>query len=129
MAKFKRAVEISGAETMEAGGTRITRFYLTVKNWSQFSDVFFAPMPELPPCSFNATPTRIQVIIWSEDARPLTTYCNVPDASLLRRLQVMVRSEDATPSTRVYITIEDRRDRRTLKSNLVPLVLLSSKAF
>ena len=122
-------VEVTGAETMEAGGTKITRFYLTVKNWSQFSDGFFAAMPELPPCSFNTTPTRIQVIVWSEDARPLTTYCNVPDASLLRRLQVMIRSEDATPSTRVYVTIEDRRDRRTLKSNLVPLVVLVSQAF
>ena len=115
-------LEVTGAETMDAGGMKITRFYLSLKNWADYPDVLFAPMPELLPCSFNTTPTRIQVIVWSEDQRPLTTYCNVPDRSLLRRLQVMARTQGESSPTRVYVTVEDRRAQRTLRSEVVPLV-------
>ncbi len=114
-------LEITGAETMDAGGMKIMRFYLSLKNWADYPDVLFAPMPDLPPCSFNTTPTRIQVIVWSEDQRPLTTYCNVPDRNLLRRLQVMTRAQSESSPMRVYVTIEDRRAQRTVKSAPVPL--------
>jgi thiol-disulfide isomerase/thioredoxin len=121
-------LEVTGAETMDAGGMKITRFYLSLKNWVDYPDVLFASMPELLPCSFNTTPTRIQVIVWSEDQRPLTTYCNVPDRSLLRRLQVMVRMHGESSPTRVYVTVEDRRAQRTLRSDVVPLVPPAPKA-
>jgi thiol-disulfide isomerase/thioredoxin len=121
-------LEVTGAETMDAGGMKITRFYLSLKNWADYPDVLFAPMPDLPPCSFNTTPTRIQVIVWSEDQRPLTTYCNVPDRGLLRRLQVMARTQGESSPTRVYVTVEDRRAQRTLRSEVVPLVPPAPKA-
>jgi thiol-disulfide isomerase/thioredoxin len=115
-------LEVTGAETMDAGGMKITRFYLSLKNWADYPEVLFAPMPDLPPCSFNTTPTRIQVIVWSEDQRPLTTYCNVPDRSLLQRLQVMSRMQGESTPARVYVTLEDRRAQRILRSKPVPLV-------
>lgn len=121
-------LEVTGAETMDAGGTKITRFYLSLKNWADFSEVLFEPMPDSPPCSFNTTPTRIQIIVWSEDQRPLTTYCNVPDSGLLRRLQVMARTQGESSPTRVYVTVEDRRAQRTVRSDVVPLVPPTPKA-
>ncbi|MBI1737730.1 MAG: redoxin domain-containing protein [Acidobacteria bacterium] len=120
-------LEVTGAETMDAGGMKITRFYLSLKNWADYPDVLFAPMPDLPPCSFNTTPTRIQVIVWSEDQRPLTTYCNVPDRSLLQRLQVMSRMQGESTPGRVYVTLEDRRAQRIVRSTPVPLVAPAPK--
>jgi hypothetical protein len=121
-------LEVTGAETMDAGNMKITRFYLSLKNWADYSEELFAPMPDSPRCSFNTTPTRMQVIVWSEDQRPLTTYCNVPDRGLLRRLQVMARTQGESSPTRVYVTVEDRRAQRTLRSDVVPLVPPAPKA-
>jgi thiol-disulfide isomerase/thioredoxin len=115
-------LEVTGAETMDSGSMKITRFYLSLKNWADYAEELFAPMPDSPPCSFDTTPTRIQVIVWSEDQRPLTTYCNVPDRSLLRRLQVMARTQGESSPRRVYVTVEDRRVQRTVRSEVVPLV-------
>jgi len=121
-------LEVTGAETMDSGSMKITRFYLSLKNWADYPDELFAPMPDSPPCSFDTTPTRIQVIVWSEDQRPLTTYCNVPDRGLLRRLQVMARTQGESSPKRVYVTVEDRRALRTMRSEVVALVPPAPKA-
>jgi len=121
-------LEVSGAETMDSGGTKITRYYLSLKNWADYPDELFALMPDWPPCSFDTTPTRIQVIVWSEDQRPLTTYCSVPDRGLLRRLQVMTRTQGESSPKRVYVTVEDRGALRTVRSDVVPLVAPAAKA-
>jgi thiol-disulfide isomerase/thioredoxin len=121
-------LEVTGAETMDAGNMKITRFYLSLKNWADYPEVLFEPLPDSPPCSFNTTPTRIQIIVWSEDQRPLTTYCNVPDSGLLRRLQVMAKAQGESSPTRVYVTVEDRRAQRTVRSDVVALVPPAPKA-
>jgi hypothetical protein len=120
-------LEVTGAETMDAGGMKIVRYYLALKNWTDYPAMLFTSLPDLPPCSFNAAPTRIQVTVWSDDARPLTTYCNVPDRNLLRRLQVMSQARGESPPMNVYVTVEDRRSQRIMKSNPVPLVAPASK--
>ena len=98
------------------------RFEIAVKNWADYPDVLFTPMPDLPPCGFNAAPTRMQVIVWSDDGRQLFTYCSVPHRRILQRLRVMLRARGRATRQRVYVTIEDRFTQLTWKSNVVPLV-------
>jgi thiol-disulfide isomerase/thioredoxin len=120
-------IEVSSTEPMEAGGIKFTRYVLTVKNWPDFPEELYAPVLELPPCGMNSPSTRLEVKVWSEAGWPLATYCNVGDASFLRRLWVMWREGDPSPA-RVYITLEDRRSQRLVKSNVVALASPSSKS-
>ena len=103
--------------TSEANGT--TRCTLSVTNWKEFSDDFFAPSSDLPPCGLNKSSSRTWVdIVDADTSKRLYGYCALGSAKELNELSFAV-AKDATVPARVSITLSDRRTKVARTSNVV----------
>lgn len=102
---------------VEAG---FTRFSLQVDNWTAFSDDFFAPSPDLPPCGLNTSSSRTWVdIVDAQTGGRIYGFCALGASSNLTQLWFAVTAGAAPPAA-VQVQLTDRRTGVVQRSNPVP---------
>jgi hypothetical protein len=96
-----------------------TQVNLSVTNFDEFPDDYFAAAPHLPPCGLNANSSRTWVDIYdaSTDLR-LYGFCALGSSVNLQKLWFAVPSAKPVPA-HVYVTLEDRQTQATMRSNTV----------
>jgi hypothetical protein len=97
----------------------MTRYLMSVVNWSAFPDALFAPSPDLPPCGLNPDAPRTWVNVYSWDGTYIYRFCGLPSAESLNSIWFAVPKGEPPPEC-VYITLEDRRCERIYTSNCAP---------
>ena len=110
---------VTGAEEDE----QVTRYNLTVTNWSDFPDELFEAAPDLPPCGGNENASRTWVDIFAGDGTYLYGFCAFSSSEdLLDKLWFAVPKGESPPDF-VYITLEDRGCDIEYTSNLASTAL------
>jgi len=104
---------VTGVEEEET----LTRYNLSVTNWSVFPDKLFEAAPDLPPCGLNENASRTRVDIFANDDTYLYGFCAFSSSENLLDLWFTVPIGESPPDS-VYITLEDRGCDITYTSNL-----------
>jgi hypothetical protein len=107
-----------GKEDYSVGGDGFTRYQLTVTNRDAYSEEWFKPSPELPPIGLNKQASRTLVEIFNENNVRLYGFAALRCGEHLDRLWFAVRQGAQAPRE-VFIVINDRKLRRSYKSNRV----------
>ena len=111
------APQLAFTGRVEADG--FTRCTLSVANWSDYSDDFFTPSPDLPPCGLNKSASRTWIDIIDADTNArLYGFCAIGAASQLNELWFAVPSGKPMPA-HVAVTLTDRRAKVQRRSNAV----------
>jgi hypothetical protein len=96
-----------------------TRCRLSVANWADFSNDFFAASSDLPPCGLNKAASRTWVDIYDADSGArLYGFCALSDARQLQDLWFAVSAGNPVPA-RVGVRLTDRRANVVRNSNAV----------
>lgn len=101
-------------------GAEFTRYYLTVRNRSDFPDELFVPAPELPPCGANRRSSRTWVSIYDQNERYVYGFCALSSAEDLDGIWFAVPTGRQPPEA-VYVTLSDRATGAIYRSNSVRL--------
>jgi ribosomal protein L7/L12 len=117
---IKPILEFVGFEDVNIRGTLFTRYYVSVKNTRDIPDDLFLASPDLPPCGQNTNSSRTWIDISDQDGKRLYGYCAITKSTSLGKLSFSLKKGSVTPKS-VQIVLNDRRKRKTYKSNLVPL--------
>jgi hypothetical protein len=97
----------------------MTRCTLSVTNWADFSDDYFTPSTDLPPCGLNRSSSRTWVDIIDADTNTrLYGFCALGGARQLNELWFAVGAGTPVPA-RVSVTLTDRRAKVERRSNAV----------
>ena len=110
----------TGKEDYTVSGTTYTRYKLAVSNRDDYPASLFKPAPDLPPCGLNANSARTWVNIYDSNGGYIYGFCALSSPSDLSGLWFAVPKGEAPPKS-VYITLNDRRCKVVLKSNLVTI--------
>lgn len=101
----------------DAGDWR--RCKLSIVNWAEFSDEFFAPSDDLPPCGLNKAASRTWVDIHdAASGKRLYGFCALGSGRQLAELWVALPA-DASTVTSLQVTLTDRRTGVARTSNAV----------
>jgi hypothetical protein len=110
----------TGKEDYTVSGTAYTRYKLAVANRDDYPASLFKPAPDLPPCGLNTNSARTWVNIYDSSGGYIYGFCALSSPSDLSGLWFAVPKGKAPPKS-VYITLNDRRCKVVLKSNLVTI--------
>lgn len=110
----------TGKEDYTVSGTTYTRYKLAVSNRDDYPASLFKPAPDLPPCGLNTNSARTWVNIYDSNGGYIYGFCALSNPSDLSGLWFAVPKGKAPPKS-VYITLNDRRCKVVLKSNLVAI--------
>ena len=114
-------VVAGGTESYDTAAGRFVRYRLPVVNWASYPAELFAAAPDLPPCGSNARSARTWVNIYeSTTNRRIYGFCAFTVPQDLVSVWFAER-EGTPPPSEVYVTLEDRREQRTYRSNVVRL--------
>ena len=102
------------------GGVAYTQYNLTVANRDDYPASLFKPAPDLPPCGLNKNSARTWVDIYNLEGSLLNSFCDLSSPSNLNGIWFAI-PKGKTPPKSVYITLNDRRCKIILKSNLVTI--------
>ncbi|HEY2961599.1 MAG TPA: hypothetical protein VGJ37_04250 [Pyrinomonadaceae bacterium] len=111
-----------GAEYIEAGGKRMTRYYYDVANKESYPADMFAAAPTLPPCGQNNNASRTWIDIYDLTGHRLNGFCALGKPSDLTSIWFALPEEEVPPSW-VYIEFTDRKTNTKYKSNLAETTL------
>ena len=93
------------------------RYWFQVTNRAVFSNAFFAPSPNLPPCGLNNHSARTWLRIYNANGGAyIYGYCAVSNNAAMAKLGFAVPAASPQPKA-FYITLEDRLCHVTKKSN------------
>ena len=109
-----------GKEDYIVRGTAYTRYKLAVANRDDYPANLFKPAPDLPPCGLNNNSSRTWVSIYSLDGSYIYGFCALSSPSGMDGLWFAIL-KGKTPPKSVYLTLNDRRCKIVLKSNLVKI--------
>ncbi len=109
-----------GKEDYIVRGTAYTRYKLAVANRDDYPASLFKPAPDLPPCGLNNNSARTWVSIYSLDGSYIYGFCALSSPSDMDGLWFAIL-KGKTPPKSVYLTLNDRRCKIVLKSNLVKI--------
>ena len=102
------------AKAVEPGFIRYT---FSVTNHSMFSNVFFTPSPNLPPCGLNVNSSRTWLDIFNGNGGAyIYGYCALTSSAEMTKLTFAVPKASPQPKS-FFITLEDRLCHVTKKSN------------
>ena len=93
-------------------------YWFTVSNRDLYDDALFVKSPQLPPCGANLAASRTWVLIFKNNAVPVSGYCAISSHTQLARLSFAVKATDPQPHS-FFIRMRDRRCNRTVQSNMV----------
>ncbi len=110
----------TGKEDYTVSGTTYTRYKLAVANRDDYPASLFKPAPDLPPCGLNTNSARTWANIYDSSGTYIYGFCALSSPSDLAGLWFAV-PKGRTPPRSVYLTLNDRRCRIILKSNLVTI--------
>jgi hypothetical protein len=100
----------------------LIRYGLSVANWAEFSDEFFAASPDLPPCGLSKSASRTWIDVEDADTgRRLYGFCALASAKQLAELWFAVPGGEVMP-TNVHVRLTDRRTKLGRTSNAVATV-------
>jgi hypothetical protein len=102
----------------KANEPTVIRYTFTVTNRSLFSNVFFTPSPNLPPCGLNNNSARTWLDIFNSNGATLYGYCALKTNADMAKLSFAVLKASPQPKA-FYITMTDRLCKVTKKSNVV----------
>ena len=109
--------QLSFTGTEEENG--LTRCKLSIVNWAEFSDEFFAASPDLPPCGLNKSASRTWVDIQDADTGTrLYGFGALGSTKQLTELWFAVPAGGTVPAN-VRVTLTDRRAKIERASNAV----------
>jgi hypothetical protein len=109
-----------GKEDYTVSGVAYTRYNLEVANRDDYPASLFKPAPDLPPCGLNTNSARTWVSINNSNGNYIYGFCALSSPSDLNGLWFAI-PKGKTPPKSVYITLNDRRCKIVLKSNLVTI--------
>ena len=101
-------------------GVAYTRYNLAVANRDDYPASLFKPAPDLPPCGLNNNSARTWVNIYNLEGGYIYGFCALSSPADLDGLWFAI-AKGKTPPKSVYITLNDRRCKIVLKSNLVTI--------
>lgn len=108
-----------GKGTRNVGGKEFTYVDLSVTNWQDYSDDYFQPAPDLPPCGRNTNASRTWVHIYDAATnRRIYGFCAISSRKKLTQLWYSVPAANKLPK-QIYVQLEDRRNKVVRKSNFV----------
>jgi hypothetical protein len=97
------------------------RYTFTVTNRAMFSNVFFTPSPNLPPCGLNVNSSRTWLAIFNANGGAyIYGYCALTASSEMAKLTFAVPKASPQPKA-FYITLDDRLCHQTKKSNVAAI--------
>ena len=97
------------------------RYTFTVTNRAMFSNVFFTPSPNLPPCGLNVNSSRTWLAIFNANGGAyIYGYCALTASSEMAKLTFAVPKASPQPKA-FYITLDDRLCHKTQKSNIAAI--------
>ncbi len=112
-------IKFTKAENFESSGKQWIRYRLAVINHSDYSDELFAAAPDLPPCGENKNSSRSWVSVYNKQKKKV--FCAVKSADAFgSSLWFAIEKSETLPES-LYITITDRRNKTTAKSNEVAI--------
>lgn len=110
----------NGKEDYTVRGVAYTRYKLAVANRDDYPASLFKPAPDLPPCGLNTNSARTWVNIYNTGDSYIYGFCALSSPVDMDGLWFAV-AKGKTPPKSVYITLDDRRCKIVLKSNLVTI--------
>ncbi len=110
----------NGKEDYTVRGVAYTRYKLAVANRDDYPASLFKPAPDLPPCGLNTNSARTWVSINDSSGSYIYGFCALSSPADLDGLWFAI-AKGTTPPKSVYITLNDRRCKIILKSNLVAI--------
>ena len=108
----------NGKENYTVRGVAYTRYKLAVANRDDYPASLFKPAPDLPPCGLNNNSARTWVNIYDLEGSYIYGFCALSSPADMDGLWFAI-AKGKTPPKSVYITLNDRRCKIVLKSNLV----------
>lgn len=116
-----------GSQPETINGVSFQRYKLGVSNWNQFSAELFQSAPDLPPCGKNKNSSRAWVDIFdAQTNQRLYGFCALSSPKDLNSLWFAVE-KGKTPPKSVYLVLQDRRLKKTYRSNSVLLEQTTSE--
>lgn len=110
------------AERHVVRGAEFVRYLLSIDNWADFADEFFAPSPDLPPCGANANAARSWVdILDGVTGARLYGFCALGGPRDLTQLWFAREAGTPAPAL-VRVRVTDRRRNVAQESNDVAIV-------
>ncbi|CAN5611002.1 hypothetical protein BH20ACI4_BH20ACI4_05970 [soil metagenome] len=110
-------IKFTKAESYEANGKQWIRYILAIVNHSDYSNELFAAAPDLPPCGENKNSSRSWISVYNKQKKKV--FCALKSAEALDSSLWFAIEKGETPPESLYITITDRRNKTTAKSNEV----------
>lgn len=111
-----------GAEDVEAGGKKLTRYRFAVDNQGDYPNELFAAAPELPPCGQNTKASRTWVDLYDQGGKRLNGFCALGSRDGLSQIWFALE-RDSLPPSWVYVEMTDRKTSTKYKSNLAETTL------
>jgi hypothetical protein len=111
-----------GAEYLQSGGKKVTRYNFDVENKSAYPDELFAASPDLPPCGTNTKSARTWVDFYDQNGKRLNGFCALGKSADLSKIWFSLDTETVPPSW-IYIELNDRKTNTKYKSNLADTTL------
>jgi hypothetical protein len=97
------------------------RYTFSVTNRAMFSNVFFTPSPNLPPCGLNHNSARTWLSIFNANGGAyIYGYCALGSSADMAKLSFAVPKASPQPKA-FYITLQDRLCHVTKKSNVAAI--------
>jgi hypothetical protein len=106
-----------GAEDVETGGRKLTRYKFAVDNGTDYPNELFAAAPDLPPCGQNARASRTWVDLYDQGGKRLNGFCALGSRDGLTQIWFALE-RDIIPPSWIYIEMTDRKTNTKYKSNL-----------
>lgn len=90
----------------------------SIANWQAFPDAMFAAAPDLPACGRNENSAQTWLNIYDSATRKrIYGFCALTKSADMQSLSFNVGRREMPEC--IYITLRDRRNKKTLKSNSI----------
>lgn len=88
-------------------------------NWEKYSNILFAPSPELPACGANKEAARMFIDIYDfQTDKYLYRWCGLVEAKNIKTKTLYIYPQQTTPKC-IYAVFDDRKTGRKISSNSI----------